>query len=72
MVFRLLVLYYVTLVISATDKVPCDIYFLMDKCEAPNINFPEERPLTYPSKLPNISQSSTKSEESKVPVHRKF
>ena len=34
MVFLPLVLSYVTLVISATDKVHCETYFLMAKCEA--------------------------------------
>ena len=63
MVFRALALSYVTLVISATDKVHCETYFLMARCEAAH-----EGPLTYPSKLPNISQSSAKSEESKVPA----
>ena len=34
MVFQALGLSYVTLVISTTDKVRCETYFLMDKCEA--------------------------------------
>ena len=42
MLFRALVLYYVTLEISVTDKVRCETYFLMDKCETHDINFPEK------------------------------
>ena len=34
MVFQALGLSYVTLVISTTDKVRCETYFLMAKCEA--------------------------------------